>query len=218
VLNYNVPDPTSYTGRNLIKLDYDPAIFVELIGEDSAPDLSDDDDEATTVNQIRGWVAARVAVTLGSSKLSDLLNSGGSRGGGSGVGAGGGSGDGAGGGSGIGAGSSSGTPNLPRGGGTSPPPIENLPTSSRRRRTPTARMTRGPAAPTASGTVPAAIATAPPSPLRAVVDGIDHDQVVANLTVGKLPLSRPDDGRRDQELGRSANAGYPAHNSTSPAP
>lgn len=34
VLNYNVPEPTSYTGRNLIELTYDPGMFKELVPAD----------------------------------------------------------------------------------------------------------------------------------------------------------------------------------------
>ena len=41
ILSYNVPEPTSYTGRNLIELVYDAAIFKDLTGNTLAIDIAE---------------------------------------------------------------------------------------------------------------------------------------------------------------------------------
>ncbi len=49
VISYNVPEPTSYTGRNVIELEFDEDIFTDLaksVPEGRQADLSTDDVEA----------------------------------------------------------------------------------------------------------------------------------------------------------------------------
>jgi hypothetical protein len=55
ILNYNVPEPTSYTGRNLIQLNYDKSYFKELIGTEPAPPSG-----RTWTPEYEKWLSDRV--------------------------------------------------------------------------------------------------------------------------------------------------------------
>lgn len=41
VINYNVPEPTAYRGRNIIKLEYDKSLFINPEGEVSSPRIAE---------------------------------------------------------------------------------------------------------------------------------------------------------------------------------
>lgn len=188
VLNYNVPEPTSYSGRNLIKLDYDPAIFVELIGATPLPEIPDDEDAAIGV--VFDWVANKAATTLSPFVDGAVLSTGTSSGGGTG-----GSGAGGGGAGGSGGGVDEPDLDLPK------DPQEPKTTTTTRGRVARTRTSAAlaaaspaasPATPTSTPTSTAPRPTLPRStasmtPIRATVESLAPDAVAANLDVGKLP-------------------------------
>jgi hypothetical protein len=71
VLNYNVPEPTSYTGRNLIRLEYDTGIFKELIGEEALPDVETSDPDF--LDGIADWMYERSVLGPGSPSITDVV-------------------------------------------------------------------------------------------------------------------------------------------------
>jgi hypothetical protein len=68
VLNYNVPEPISYTGRNLIELQYPASVFKELKGtEPATPPVTGKPD--TDLTEWTKWTNSKALVQLDSARV-----------------------------------------------------------------------------------------------------------------------------------------------------
>lgn len=71
ILNYNVPEPTSYSGRNLMELRYPKSKFKELIGQETPPPKKSADPTKSAADMER-WMEAEAAVSLPSASRVQL--------------------------------------------------------------------------------------------------------------------------------------------------